>query len=58
MVLMEGQIHESRGLEAQKRLESCKEMGWVTLGHTFSCGHVLIYQAKPGICCWLYYNWT
>ena len=25
----------------QTQLESGREMGWVTLGHTFSCGHII-----------------
>ena len=39
---MDGQIHVPRYIETQKQLESDREMGWVALGHTFTCGHVNI----------------
>ena len=39
MVLMADQIH---------RLYSGREMVWVTLGYTSSCGHI-ISQASPGM---------
>ena len=38
-------------LEAHKQLEPGREMGWVTLGHTFFCGPIIISRVKPGICC-------
>ena len=41
---------KSMDLEARKQPESDMEMGWVILGHTFSCGYV-ISRAKSGICC-------
>ena len=31
-----------------KRLESRREMGWVTLGQTFSCGHVINILGNAG----------
>ena len=31
-----------RHLEGRKPIESGREIGWVTLGHTFSCGHVIM----------------
>ena len=35
---MGSQIHGPRYLETRKQLESGREMGWVPLGHIFSCG--------------------
>ena len=41
------------------KLESGMEIGWDTLGHTFSCGYIMA-RATPGIYCYyifhLYYT--
>ena len=51
VVLLDGQVHGPRDLEASQQPESGWEMGWVSLGHTYSCWHAITYQAKPG---WVY----
>ena len=48
MVLMDSQIHGFRDLEACTQLESGMEMGWLTLGHTFSNGLCNYISGKAG----------